>query len=190
MNISLRKASVLQNSINDAVKSIDLKTEIIINEFQNPEHEIAVASSKIKTEINRRDSLYNALYEIRKAVSSANHTAGIDSRLADIAHLEKQVQNFTALAGKEVRENMDVVKGKLDKIKSRPADARVSMYGFNDTVSTSVLEAEDIKTFKSLVALTKKAKQKLQDEVLELNVRTEISLSERTLQTLTQEGLV
>jgi hypothetical protein len=189
MNISLRKASVLQNNINDAVKSVDLKTEITINEFQNPEHEIAVAAAKIKTEINRRDSLYNALYEIRKAVSAANHTAGVDSRLADIAHLEKQIQNFTALAGKSVRENMDVVKGQLGKIKNRPADAR-SIYGMNDTVSTSVLEAEDIKTFKSLVTLTKKAKQKLQDEVLELNVRTEITLSERTLQTLTQEGLV
>lgn len=190
MNISLRKASVLQNSINDAVKSIDLKTEITINEFQNPEHEIAVAASKIKAEISRRDGLYNALYEIRKAVSTANHTAGIDARLADIAHLEKQVQNFTALAGKEVRENMDVVKGKLDKIKTRPADARTTIYGYADTVSTSVLEAEDIKTFKSLVALTKKAKQKLQDEVLELNVRTEITVSAPTLRTLTQEGLV
>ena len=190
MNISLRKANAVQNSINDAIKSIDLKTEITINEFQNPENEIAVAASKIRSDIARRNSLFTTLYEIRKAVSTANHTAGIDSRLADIAHLEKQIQNFSALSGKEVAESMDVVKGKLSKIKERPADARASIYGYNDSVSTSVLAAADIASFKAQVSTAKKAKQKLQDEVLELNIRTEIALSEQTVQTLTQEGLV
>lgn len=190
MNISLRKANAVQNSINDAIKSIDLKTEITINEFQNPEHEIAVASAKIRSDLARRNSLLTTLYEIRKAVSTANHTAGIDSRLADIAHLEKQIQNFAALSGKEVSESMDVVRGKLFKIKERPADARASIYGYNDSVSTSVLAAEDIASFKAQVSTAKKAKQKLQDEVLELNIRTEIALSEQTVQTLTQEGLV
>lgn len=190
MNITLRKANALQLSINDAIKSIDLKTEITINEFQNPEHEIAVAVSKAKSDLARRNRLLEALYEIRKAVSTANHTAGIDSRLADIAHIEKQIQNFAALSGKEVAESMDVIKGKLSKIKERPADARASVYGFNDTVSTSVLTAEDIAGFKAQVALHKKAKQKLQDEVLELNIRTEIALADQTVQTLTQEGLV
>jgi hypothetical protein len=189
MNITLRKANALQISINDAVKTVDIKTEITINEFQNPEHEIAVAAAKIKSEITRRDSLTNALYEIRKAVGTANHIAGIDGRLADIAHLEKQIQNFAALTGKEVSENMDVIKGKLEKIRARPADAR-SVYGYSDSVSTSVLTAEDITAFKALAAQAKKAKQKLQDEVLELNIRTEITLSASTLQTLTQEGLV
>lgn len=190
MKISLRKASVLQNGINDAVKSIDLKTEISINEFQSPEHEILQASNRIKSEIARRDSLVSALYEIRKLVSHANHTAGVDSRLADIAHLDKQIQNYSALAGKEVRDNMDVIKGRLDKIRNRPQETRNIYGGVVDTVNTSVLEAEDVKTFKNLVIQARKAKQKFQDEVLELNVRTEVQLSERTVQTLTQEGLV
>lgn len=189
MNVTLRKANALQLGINDAIKSVDLKTEITINEFQNPEHEIAVAATKVRSDLARRNSLFTALYEIRKAVSTANHTAGIDSRLADIAHLEKQIQNFAALSGKEVVESMDVIKGKLSKIKERPADAR-SIYGYSDSVSTSVLAAEDIASFKAQVSAAKKAKQKLQDEVLELNIRTEIALSEQTVQTLTQEGLV
>jgi hypothetical protein len=111
-------------------------------------------------------------------------------RLADIAHLDKQIQSYAALAAKDVRENMDVVKGKLDKIRNRKDEGRAGLYGYSDTVATSILEAGNLKSFKDLVAEAKKAKQKLQDEVLELNVRSEITLSERSVQTLTNERLL
>jgi hypothetical protein len=53
-----------------------------------------------------------------------------------------------------------------------------------------VFTEEDIKGFKVFVNLAKKAKQRLQDEVLELNVRTDISLSADTVQTLKSEELL
>jgi hypothetical protein len=189
MNISLRKASALQNSINEVVKSIALKTEIVINEFQNPEAELALARKAFNADIKRKDALAAALYEIRREVSSANHTAGVDSRLTNIAYADKQIQNYTALAGKDIGENIEVVKGKLDKIRNRKEDTR-SIYGPVDTVTVSLLQADDIKEFKALVSMLKKNKQKLQDEVLELNVRTNITLSDKSVQTLTQEGLL
>jgi len=189
MNISLRKASALQNSINDAIKSISLTTDITVNEFQSPEAELAFARETFKTNLARRDALFTALYAIRKEVSSANHTAGVDQRLADIAHLDKQIQNYTALAGKEVETSMTVITGKLDKIRNRKEDSR-SIYGNPDTVSTSVLTEADLKAFKANLSQQKKAKQKLQDEVLELNVRTEIALSNEVVATLNSEGLL
>lgn len=188
MNISLRKASALQNNINDVVKSINLTTEVAISEFHAPETVIADALTKFRTDLGRKDALTSALYEIRKAVGVVNSTSGVNMRLADIAHLEKQIQNYSALAAKEGRENMEVVKGKLEKIRGRKEESR--LYGYNDTVSTSIFEANDLKSFKDLVSEAKKAKQKLQDEVLELNVRTEIALSDRTVQTLTTERLL
>ena len=93
------------------------------------------------------------------------------------------------MAGNDVREKEAVVLGKLDKIKNRKEDTR-SIYGFESTVSTSVFTEEDIKGFKVFVSMAKKAKQKLQDEVLELNVRTDISLSTDTVQTLMAEALL
>ena len=190
MNISLRKASALQNSINDAIKAITLTTEVALNEFQHTETTVADTLIKFKSDLARRDSLVSALYEIRKAVGVANNSNGVNMRLADVAHLEKQIQSYSALASKEVRENWEVINGKLDKIRNRKDDSRSSLYGYNDTVSTSVLDAADIKAFKDLVAEAKKAKQKLQDEILELNVRSEIALSDRTTQTLTSERLL
>ena len=189
MNISLRKASALQNSINDAIKSIDLKGQVTLTEFHMPVMEIDKATQEFKTNLHRRDALVKALYDIRKQVSVANNRAGVDDKLTEIAYLEKQIQNYTALSGNEVREKEAVVLGKLDKIKNRKEDAR-SIYGYENTVSTSVFTEEDIKGFKVFVNMAKKAKQKLQDEVLELNVRTDISLSAETVQTLTAESLL
>ena len=53
-----------------------------------------------------------------------------------------------------------------------------------------MLDVADVKAFRDLVSEAKKAKQKLQDEVLELNVRSDITLSDRTTQTLTGERLL
>jgi hypothetical protein len=53
-----------------------------------------------------------------------------------------------------------------------------------------VLTAEDLKNFRTASATAKKAKQKLQDELLEINVRTEITLSNETVAALQAEGLV
>jgi hypothetical protein len=189
MNISLRKASALQNSINDAIKGIDLKGQVTLTEFHAPVMEIDKATSAFKTNLDRRDSLVKALYDIRKQVSAANNRVGVDDKLTEIAYLEKQIQNYTALAGNEVREQEAVVLGKLDKIKNRKEDSR-SIYGYESTVSTSVFTEADIKGFKAYVTGAKKAKQRLQDEVLELNVRTDISLSADTVQTLTAESLL
>jgi hypothetical protein len=190
MNISLRKASALQNNINEVIKSINLVTDITINEFQAAEAVIAEAQAKFQADLSRRDGLVSALYEIRKAVGIANNNVGVDMRLADIAHLEKQIQSYSALAGKEVRETQTVLNGKLDKIRNRKDEGRSGLYGYSDTVATSILDAGNLKSFKDLVAEAKKAKQKLQDEVLELNVRSDITLSERTIQTLTAERLL
>jgi hypothetical protein len=191
MNISLRKANALQNSINDTVKGLQFETTVKINEFQEAEQEIAKAASALCENLTRRDALVDTLYEIRKSVSGANTQVGIDSRLADVAHLEKQIQFYNGLAGNKVRESEKVVAGRLDKIRNDKSESsRRSIYGYSDTVDTSVLLKEDLDGFRKSVAKAKKAKQKLQDEILELNVQTVIQLSDKAVTMLQAEGLL
>ena len=190
MKISLRKASAIQNSINDAVKNIEFNTTVKINEFQEAEQEISKAASTVCTNLIRRDALIDALYEIRKAVGAANSQAGLDTRLADVAHLEKQIQFYNGMAGKDVRESDKVVAGRLDKIRNGKDESRRSIYGYNDTVDTSVFTKEDLDGFRRIVAKAKKQKQKLQDEILELNVKTEVEVSAQSETTLASEGLI
>lgn len=188
MKITLRKANALQIAIGEAVKTIDVKTDVKINEFQDGETEIATVAAEFKTNLARRTQLMDAMYAIRKAVSVANSAAGVDVKLADVAQLEKQVQFYNTLAAKTVRESEKVVAGQLAKLRESKDDSRRSIYGYASTVDTSVLTAEDIRGFRTAAATAKKAKQKLQDELLEINVRTEIEVAD--VDCLTAEGLL
>jgi len=191
MNISLRKANTLQNSINDTVKGIDFETTVKINEFQDAEQEITRTAATFKTNLTRRDALTDALYEIRKSVSGANAQVGIDNRLADVAHLEKQILFYNGLASNKVREDEKVVAGRLDKIKNDKGEtSRRSIYGYSDTVDTTIFTQADLKEFRGVVNSAKKQKQKLQDEILELNVQTTIQLTAATETILQAEGLL
>ena len=190
MKITLRKANALQLAIGEAVKNISVDTDVKINEFQNGEVEILRVAAEFQENLARRDRLVEAMYEIRKSVSVANSAAGVDGKLADVARFEKHVQFYNALASKKVRESTAVVEGQLNKLRESKDDSRRSIYGYASTVDTSVLSAEDIRGFRSQAAEAKKAKQKLQDELLEINVRTEIEIAQDAVQFLTAEGLL
>ena len=188
MKITLRKANSLQLAIGEAVKNIDVKADVKLNEFQDGEAEIARVAAEFRENLVRRDRLVEAMYEIRKSVSVANSAAGVDIKLADVARFEKYVQFYNGLAAKTVREDAVVVEGQLNKLRESKDDSRRSIYGYASTVDTSVLTAEDIRSFRTSAATAKKAKQKLQDELLEINVRTEIEVAD--VDFLTAEGLL
>jgi hypothetical protein len=190
MKITLRKANALQLAIGEAVKNINVETDVKISEFQNGEAEIARVAAELQNNIARRAELIYAMYEIRQAVSTANAGAGVDVKLAGVARLEKDLQFYNGLAGKKVREDAVVVAGQLNKLRESKDDSRRSIYGYASTVDTSVLTAEDLRGFRTAAATAKKAKQKLQDELLEINVRTEIEIAQDSVQFLTAEGLI
>ena len=190
MKINLRKANALQLAIQDAIKSIKLDTEVKINEFQVAEDVIANYRQDFAIKQDRHRGLLNSLYDIRKAVSQANSSQGVDVKLADVALMDKKIQYLVELAGKSTRDSVEVVAGKMEKIRNRKDDTRSLYYGQDITVDTSIFTAEDIAGFRVAVSMGKKAKQKLQDELLEINVRTEIELSADVVTVLTADGLL
>lgn len=185
MKVSLRKANALQVAINEAIKGLEFKADVSINEFQLPEKEIQHGIDKFYTNMDRRCHLIGALYEIRKAVAAANVANNIDTRLADLARLEKDLVFVSTYAKQPVRTSLEVIRGKLAKISNRSED---SYYGRAE-VETSIFTEEDLETFRISVAALKKQKQALQDELLELNVRTEIEFSDATVTALTNENI-
>ena len=190
MNISLRKANAVQNSINEAIKSIKIDTSIEINEFQNAQDEIQKANNLLITNDGRRQKLLLALYNIRGLVGTANANCGIDLSLAKAAFIDKRIAQLTEVATLTPVSDLAVVNGKLDKIRNRKEESRASLYGRDDTVTTSVVGRDQIDQAKSEIQNLKKQKQKLNDEVLELNIKTEIPLSDDVVATLQAEGLI
>jgi hypothetical protein len=191
MNITLRKANAVQNSINDAVKNIRVDLTLEINEFQNVEDTLSKANNELIANDGRRQNLTMALYNIRALVGTANAASGIDTALAKAAFIDKRIGQLEQLAGGTEITSLEVIKGKLEKIKNDKGDnTRRSIYGYSDTVSTGVLSKEQIAQAKTEILNLKKQKQKLNDEILELNIKTEIPLSDDTVATLTAEGLL
>jgi uncharacterized protein YdcH (DUF465 family) len=84
-----------------------------------------------------------------------------------------------------------VINGKLDKIRNDKSESsRSRIYGISDTVSTNVIGHEQLDVINTEIKNLKKQKQKLNDEILELNIKTEVPLSEDVVKTLQTEGLI
>ena len=191
MNITLRKANAVQNSINDTVKSIKIDFTVELNEFQNVEDAITKANSELVSNDARRQKLIMALYNIRALVGTANAASGINTALAKAAFIDKRIGQLEQFANGSEMISLDVIKGKLEKIKNDKSEtARSRIYGYNDTVSTTVIGREQIDAINAEIKNLKKQKQKINDEVLELNIKTEVPLSEDVVKTLQTEGLI
>lgn len=191
MNITLRKANAVQNSINDTVKGIKVDFTVELNEFQDVETAITKANSELVTNDGRRQKLTMALYNIRALVGTANAASGINTALAKAAFIDKRIGQLEELAKATEITSLEVLRGKLEKIKNDKGEmTRRSIYGSSDTVSTSVLSREQIAQAKAEVLNLKKQKQQLNDEVLELNIKTEVPLSDEVVATLQAEGLI
>jgi hypothetical protein len=190
MNITLRKANAIQNSINDAVKNIRVELNVELNEFQNVEEVIANANNELIVNDGRRQKLTMAFYNIRALVGTANSASGINTALAKAAFIDKRIVQLEQLTAAKEMTSIAVINGKIEKIKSLKDEARSRIYGYGDTVTTSVLSKDQIDQAKAEILNLKKQKQKLNDEILELNIKTEIPLSDDTVATLQAEGLL
>jgi hypothetical protein len=188
MKITLRKANALQTAIQDQIKTVEVKTSISINEFQNPGIELVAARAQVLQGDTRRNELTKALYAIRSAVGRANVESGVSDLLTQAAYIDKRIGHLKGFVEGEVAEHLDVVAGKLQKIASSEKSSRV--YGYHDTVSTGVLDQADIDAFRKEMLGLKKEKQSINDKVLELNVRTEIELIKNIVDILQNENLI
>jgi hypothetical protein len=189
--ITLRKANALQNALNDLLKNIEVKARIDINEFVDVESTIASSNVQFFADDARRNDILMSVYSIRGLVGVTNATAGITTRLTHAAYVDRRVKQLEEILGSTNKlENLDVIKGKVEKIKARPADSRASIYGRDDEVGTGVLTDAQMTTIRGVMQDLKKQKQTINDEVLELNVRTEIELADDVEAVLTREGLL
>ena len=188
MKITLRKASALQNAINETLKGLEVTTTITVDEFQNPADVIFAARAEAEKAFVRKTALLDVLYTIRKDVAAANAGAGITDLLAEVAQLEKRIQLQGLLASATAQLEGTVLEGRLNRLREGGAEAR--LYRHSNGVETGVFTTDEIASAKAELADLKKRKQALQDRLLELNVGTSVELSEKSVIVLHQEGLV
>ena len=188
MKISLRKANAISNSIQELIKKTKINLTVELNEFQNIEETLAKANTELIASDTLRQRLTMALYNIRALVGSANAQSGISLKLATAAFIDKRIAQLEQLSDSQEITPLNVIKGKIEKIKSN--NLKSDDYGYTNTVVTHVLSKEQITQVKAEILNLKKQKQKLNDEILELNIKTEVPLSDETVSLLQEEGLI
>ncbi len=189
--INLRRAAALQNVLHETIKSIEVEPNTDVNEWQDPAEVLQTANAKLFVNDSRRNDLLMSIYTIRSLVATQNSMSGISGKLSHMAYIDKRIAQLTDLTENSTKlESLDVIRGRLDKIRNRPADSRASLYHRDEDVRVCVLTQEQIDNIKSVIKELKKQKTNLNDEVLELNVRTEIELTPEVDTILLREGLI
>ncbi len=189
VKISLRKANAIQVNINDLLKNISIKPVIEISEFVDPVATLQAANDALMAADVRRSDLLMAMYSIRATVGIANFNSGIGNRLSHLAYIDKRLAQLETLVSEQAQlKDLAIITVQLEKIRNRREEHR--LYGYENTVSSGVLQITQIESIRSIMRELKKQKQKLNDEVLELNVRTEIDLTDEVEAILVKEGIL
>jgi hypothetical protein len=191
MKLTLRKANAIQITLVDTIEKLDFKHTVSLTEFEYPQLVITDAVEHWQTMSEQRALLLDALYEIRKMVAKANAgNAGVSDILADIARTDKDIRFYSIVERADPRVPHEVLIGKLGKIKEQTGESRGTYSSRADTVSTTIFGKTDIDVLKTLLQVARKEKVRLQDALLEANIRNEIELSDETSAVLWEEGIV
>lgn len=189
VKVSLRKANAIQTNINDLLKSIAVKTTVEISEFQEPTAVLQTANDALMAADVRRSDLLMALYSIRATMGIANFQCGIGNKLSHLAYIDKRLGQLDPLIQESAAlKDLHVISGQLDKIRNRREEHR--LYGLDSGVSSGVLQPQQMESIRGIIRELKKQKQSLNDEVLHLNVTTEIELTDEVEAILKKEGIL
>ena len=176
MKITLRKASVVQNRIREILSTIHTAAEVYLNQFEDPDALIKESRATFQKNMEDQIDLQEALYGIRKLAGAANQVAGINDLLTDVAKIEKQRSSYEKLGGLQPRLSRILIEGKINHLKERKDDSTF----FDSEFKTGVLTKEEIDEFIAKSQALRTEEQKLKDQLLELNFKTEINLDPTT----------
>jgi hypothetical protein len=193
ITINLRKAATLQTVLQEIIKTIDPKTSVKLTEFLDPAESIQLASQALFAQDLRRNDLLTAVYSLRTQIGMQNAASGVSARLTHMAYIDRrlvQLENMVETSSEIL--DMAVIQGRLDKIRNRPADGRDSygMFGSRDEVETGVLTSEQIQNIRGVIRDLRKQKAQLNDEVMELNISTQIGIPPDIEEILLRENLI
>lgn len=189
MKITLRKAALLQTSLQEVINKIELRTSIDLNEYTDATNKYVKAHAQFENSLKKKKQAIGVLYTIRRLISVANAESGINQLLTDIAEQQALISTMSSIPCDNITLPWEEITGRLDKLKSAPLNERSVMHSMPVAVNTSLISQADAAQLKKDMQAARKQKQNLQDRVLELNIRTDIDIS-NIADFLKEEGLL
>jgi len=170
--INLRKASAILHTIQATINSIQLPTTVEFNEYSTAiEAKIEAGNDKLFKNMTSRINLTTASGAIRNLVYQANYESGIYKILANLNSSGQALATLKLIKTDSVAMSVTEIDKRIGRYKSAET---VNKYDCSFT--SSVLLPEDISHVEQEIQCLNTAIQKLKDELLELNYRTEIQI--------------
>jgi len=194
MQINLRKASALQSDIQSLIRSIRVETRASFEERDAVAEEMTEAISEWRTNLERKTDLINVLFGIREKVGVANAECGLNTKLTEHRRISEQRELLEDIVdGRRGRMlTIEQVVEKLTKMEERVENAKEALFGRSRDIEvhTELLDKEDLDSYRAQIRSLKKLQRSVNEEVLELNIRTHIVLSEAEVNVLRNEDLI
>jgi uncharacterized protein YdcH (DUF465 family) len=191
MKINLRKASVVQQTILDEIKRLgteDTTVKVSLYE-QDIEARLNEQLAKVRENHAKAGRLLNANKFLRGLVARKNAEVGVTDYLAEEAMLASAEARLKAFSEANVRPNLESLKAEIESRKASGASERASIYGREYNVDVNVVPVESINEAKKELENIRKRRRKIKDEMVSINVRTEIEVPEQVALVLTELGL-
>ncbi len=176
MKVTLRKADALQKSVQSAINAISLPAMVGLTRFGDPVKALDKCKKDFEKNLQKKLDLLSALYEIRNTVGTENASNRVTSILSKIAYLDKVNGTLSQFAGNGTnpRPNDTIIHQQADDLRQ---DTATPQYGSRrETFTVGILSETEIEAYKRQIEENRKMRQDLSDELLSINVKTEIEI--------------
>jgi hypothetical protein len=190
MKINLRKASVVQQTIQDELKrlgteSTTLKVSLFETDVQT---QLDKQLAKVRENHAHAGRLLSANRFLRAIVARKNAEVGITDYLAEEAMLTSAESRLKTFSEVSVRQNLTSLVAEIESRRS-PGTSTASIYGREYTIDIDVVPAEAAAEAKKELESIRRRRRKIKDEMVSINVRTEFEVPEQVALVLTELGL-
>ena len=182
MQLNLRQAHELQTRINSTVKELQDEMELHVDLFYEgePAGVLSNMTNKAFADLEPIQKLLMIKAELRTKVAKKNAQAGIDERLSQIASLQRMIEAYERVMGRGMRQELFAVKERLDSRreahKANPDNG--DRYSCSDSFNVDVLDKKDHAEMKSRVKKFRREIRDMQEQILQLNVNTYVTLEQ------------
>ena len=190
MKINLRKASVVQQTIQDEIKRLGTESYTLkVSLFETDiEARLNEQLAKVRENHAHAGRLMSANRFLRAVVARKNAEVGITDYLAEEAMLGAAETRLKSFSEATVRQALSSLVAEIESRRT-PGSDRSSIYGREYTVDVNVVPVEAVAEAKKELETIRRRRRKIKDEMVSINVRTEFEVPEQVALVLTELGL-
>lgn len=197
--ITLRRASRMQKSINDMLSGMKLTNEMSVSIFEkDPKAVLDAAEKALINAIDQIERMTSILAAIRAATAAANagdtadrKTDSIAALLAEKAVVERRLQILKGIGGRRgimiTRPDDDEVTRRLEISRQRYEKAD---FGDNGSVEFGVISDQTLAAISSKQMEAKRRLDAISEQLLEINATVMIEVDDSDLAWLKEIGVV